>query len=493
MVEDSGPDAELICHCLDQAGYQIFHELVDTAATMKDALARRGWDMVLCDHSLPTFDAIAAFEIFKEAAGEGALDIPFIVISGAIGEENVVKLMKMGCHDCLMKSNLARLPGVVRRELQDAATRNDNRKLRSRLEKYQLLAHKTNEPMFFLDHAGHILEANDAAIRGYGYTLKEFLSLSLVDLAVDGSPPLLPDLMEQGTGENTIFEATHCRKDGTKLDVEISLQGTLLGKNRIFLAIIRNITEHKQAEAQLKEAKEAAELANSAKSQFLANMSHEFRTPMNAVLGMTDLVLMTELTPVQRTNLNYVKSGGIRLLALINNILDISKIEAGNITLTPSEFAIEEIMDEQRAIFLAVVKDKPVVFDTTVGRGIPARLIGDPLLLHQVLNNLIGNSIKFTESGKISLAVQMVHKNQDVVSLEFAVTDTGIGIPAHMQDRLFIYFTQLDSSLTKKYGGSGLGLAISQALVRKMGGEITVTSEPGRGSTFRFTADFKVP
>ena len=295
------------------------------------------------------------------------------------------------------------------------------------------------------------------------------------------------------------FEKTYIRKDGSRVPIIIAC--AMLDQKRVEgVAFVLDITEQKRTENMLRESEQlavqskmAAEKANAAKSEFLANMSHEIRTPMNAIMGMTDLVLMTELTEIQRKNLDYVKAGSRRLLNIINDILDISRIETGDVVLSFSEFKTADLLQENIVPFQTAIGNKPIVLECVQGDDLPEILIGDPLRLHQILANLLNNAIKFTECGKITLSVSTVMRAKESATLKFAVTDTGPGIPADKIDRLFIYFSQLDSSVTKKYGGSGLGLAISAALAKEMGGEIGVESEPGKGSTFHFTANFKLP
>jgi two-component system sensor histidine kinase EvgS len=252
-------------------------------------------------------------------------------------------------------------------------------------------------------------------------------------------------------------------------------------------------TDKKKMEEELIRARDEAENSNKIKSQFLANMSHELRTPMNAIMGMTDLALMTELTEMQKKYLYYVQNGAKRLLLLINNILDLVKIESGGVPPALSEFNIMDLLHEIDSIYTAVIGDKRITFELSLAEPLPPQLIGDPLGLHQILGNLVGNAIKFTQQGKITLNVAIVDRSQESITLKFAVTDTGIGIPLDKMDKLFQYFSQIDGSITKKYGGSGLGLAISKALVEQMGGKIGVTSEPDQGSTFHFILSFKLP
>ncbi len=261
----------------------------------------------------------------------------------------------------------------------------------------------------------------------------------------------------------------------------------------LVLAMGLDITERKQMEEQLQKAKEVADAANLSKSRFLAHMSHEIRTPLNAIIGMADLLLETAAFPDQREGLQVVISSADTLLSIVNDVLDFAKIEAGKLEIEATDFSLRSLVDDIIQLFRLRALNRGLALSYAVAPQVPDVVTGDPVRLRQVLINLLGNAVKFTEQGEVTLRVDKVAEAGQEVTLHFAVRDTGIGIPSERQAVIFEAFSQADSSMTRRFGGTGLGLAISSQLVGLLGGAISVESTPGHGSTFHFTVRLTMP
>jgi PAS domain S-box-containing protein len=346
-----------------------------------------------------------------------------------------------------------------------------------------------------LDEFGRIEEFNPAAESMFGYPKRDAEGRPLHDLVAppgvrgadcDGIARLLP--RGNGRASDRRLEVKILRAGGSEFPAELTV--TPVEREDVppmFVGFVHDITERKIAEESLRQAAETALAASRAESEFLANMSHEIRTPMNGVIGMTELALETELTPRQREYLNLVKSSAESLLTVINDILDFSKIEAGKLNLDQQPFSLRHVLDETLQALALRAHAKDLELACRIAPDVPDALIGDAGRLRQVLLNLVGNAIKFTERGEVLASVGLEEPPREGITLRVAVADTGIGIPSEKLRSIFQPFEQADNSTTRRFGGTGLGLTISAKLVELMGGRIWVESTPGRGTTFWFT------
>lgn len=365
--------------------------------------------------------------------------------------------------------------------------------------RFKTLFEHTPEAVVIVDlESGLFTDANQNATDLFLLDRESLLKVGPVEL----SPPYQPNgrssaemarekILEAIAGEFTVFEWIHLRDDGTTVPCEVRLVPMPDPARQTVRASVTDITWRKEAEQELKAAKEAAEAANRAKSEFLANMSHEIRTPMNAVIGMTEMVLDMELPEIQREYLQTVLSSAESLLSIINEILDFSKIEAGKLQLEIIPFSLREFLgDSMKSLALrAHAADLELAWQ--VDPDVPDSYLGDTTRLRQIIVNLVGNSIKFTESGEIVLQVSLDQSGSNSTKLQFSVRDTGIGIAPERLGAVFETFQQADSSTTRRFGGTGLGLAICSRLVELMNGTIWVESQLGEGATFFFTCEFE--
>ena len=454
-----------------------------------EAIRRQEHDVYLLDYQLGARDGL---ELLREAIA-GGCTAPIIMLTGQADHEVDLRAMKAGAADYLVKDelNTNRLERTIRYAVE-------RQRLLSALEHERYLLHtlmdNLPDSIYFKDAEGRFLRISKAkALRSglrdpaeaVGKTDFDFFARADAEQAFADEQRIM-----QSNVSMFGKEEKHVWPDGrqswvatTKLPLR-DKSGNVIGT----FGISHDITEQKLAAEAYREAKEAAEAANRAKSNFVANMSHEIRTPMNAILGMTELVLDTQLTRSQREYLTMVHESGESLLGLLNDILDFSKIEAGKLDLDESTFSLRESLGDTMKSLGLRAADKRLELAWRVAPLTPDALVGDANRLRQVIVNLTGNAIKFTEQGEVLVDVHHQNQSDGQVELDITVRDTGIGIPPEKLATVFGAFEQADPSTTRKYGGTGLGLAISARLAELMGGRVWAESEVGRGSTFHFVA-----
>lgn len=496
VVEDSEDDAQLIVRELRRGGYTVEFERVQTKADMQAALARRPWDVVLSDYTMPQFSALGALEALKDSG----LDLPFLVISGTVGEDTAIAALKAGAHDFLLKGKLARLIPAIERELREAEIRRSHREAESR---YQLL----------VEHLPIIVYVNPVnRIRGTTYVSPQITSIlgyQLEEWLAD--PEFWQKTVHPHDYSSVMDSLAHTQLTEEPFEMEyrmLARDGHVVwfhdhmvlirdqrGQPLYWQGLKMDVTKRKEAEEEIlqlnaeleyrvAERTRELERALRAKDEFLASMSHELRTPLNSILGLSESLAENVAGPLNEKQERYVSTiieSGHHLLSLINDILDLAKIEAGQIVLNIEEVNVERVCQASLRMISEMAHKKHQEVSLQIDADMDV-VWGDERRLKQILVNLLSNAVKFTpENGKLGIQVRADREEKRVI---FTVWDNGIGIHERDLQRLFRPFVQLDSSLARGGTGTGLGLALVTQMVRLHGGSISVDSEPGEGSRF---------
>jgi two-component system, sensor histidine kinase and response regulator len=360
------------------------------------------------------------------------------------------------------------------------------------LNRYRLLADVTSDIILFIDRASlTVVDANAAALAAYGYERSQLIGSPLQMLKPGGVPVEAAMLKLTDTAAGALFDMTHLRSDGTTFPLEIFARGADVDGRRMLIVTARDITERRHAAEQIAVALEDAVESSRLKSEFVATMSHEIRTPMHGVIGMSELLLARPLGPVEREYAATLKESALALLTIIDDILDFSKLEANKIELEAVAIDPAQVVAGVLNLLRGTARDKKIGLRWSSSPHIPHAVSGDPTRLRQILMNLVGNAVKFTATGEVTVSTSVERDDGRSIVLRFAVKDSGIGVTPDARERLFDAFVQGDSGTTRRFGGTGLGLTISRRLVELMGGRIWLGEEDGPGATFFFTARFE--
>lgn len=495
ILEDSRDDLDLLLLHLQRGGFKLAFECIETERELRKALLDSNWDVIISDYYMPSFDGISALQIVRSSG----YDIPFILISGAMGEELAVEAMRAGANDYFIKGNLQRLVPAIEREVKEARNRTRHRKVEAHRRRLLKVVQQSLNEIYMIDSADYRFEyANETALTNLGYTIREIKHLTPADLLVehtaDSFLKRVEPLIEKHT-EKVVLNTLFRRKNGTSYPVEMHIQMIRENQRSFFAAVVLDLTSHERSEQIIEKQRELAvqlEQSSRYKSEFLANMSHELRTPLNSIILLSKLLKenrLENLSENQVDYLNVIHDSGNNLMELINDVLDISKIEAGEMSFKLREIPIQELCKNIESTFRPLAEQKGLYFSVQCAATESEMMVTDPLRTEQILKNLLSNAMKFTEKGSVSLTAEISEHGKSEAEngqkeITFRVEDTGIGIPGEQFSQIFDAFQQVDGSDERRYGGTGLGLYISKEIASALGGKIMVCSTPGEGSLF---------
>ncbi len=483
IVEDNQDDADLLLIEIKKEGILPTSKIVASKAELKQAL-REEWDIILLDYTLKDFNGENALMLIREKNE----DVPVIMISSTITEENAVKLLVSGAQDFILKGSLSRLVPAIIREVKEYNIRKDHRKaiekLRFSEETANALLNANTDYALLMDTKGIILQANTALAKRYGMHPDKIKGKYYFDLLPEDTKNNRLKVFRKVLNKRKI----HRYEENTggfyhdTLIYPVCKNGNQIERVAVFE---RDITESKTSETELIKAKEKAEISDKIKTAFLANISHEVRTPLNVIIGLSELIKDQDVSAEEREEFfSLIKTNSEKLINLIDDILDLSKIEAGETSIRTAPVEVKKMLQELVFIYAndqEIKKDKPrLEVKLNIKNCHEDQMVyTDPIRIWQILTSITGNAVKFTQEGYVEVGCNV--KDDHIV---FHVKDTGIGIPEGQKNSIYDRFRQVDSSITREHGGAGIGLTITRSLVKLLKGKIWFESTYRKGSTF---------
>ena len=494
MLEDNDADQALATHELKRSGINISLTCVQTEADFKRALEQSNPDLILSDYSLPQYSGIEALRVAQAMKPE----IPFIIFTGTINEETAVECLKSGATDYVLKDKLFRLPSAVSRALSIKEMSLEKKQAEHDLQfsqrRLQMITDAVPALIAYVDEHLNLKFANETYEKWFQVPRDQIQGTSVREIFGQLNFEIIHPYVKQAlAGTETNFNFLLNIPEGGPRHVNaVFVPEKENGQVKGYASLITDISEIKKVEERLRNKTLEAEAANVSKGRFLTNMSHEIRTPLNAVLGFAELLLSPELTVSDRQEwVAKIRTNGEHLRGIIDEILDLSKVEIDLLPANKESFLLSQITAQIDSQVFPLLNKKHLSLNFKIKGQIPDKITSDPLKLKQILVNLIGNAIKFSEKGSIDVLVEN-HQDQGRKQLKFSVSDEGIGVRREDVHLLFRPFTQVDNSLTRRYGGTGLGLALSHRFAESLGGHLILAeSTPGKGSTFSFTIDIE--